>query len=127
VPLEERFYLGGSNSVRGWGRQDLGPVDAQSTPVGGQAMFALNLELRLPLYKKLRWVQFWDAGNVWRSIDDVGGDLQLFVSPGVGLRFETPIGPLRFDVAYRLRRQPQDPRDGLWKRLDFHISIGQAF
>lgn len=128
IPLEERFYLGGSNSVRGWGRQDLGPVDEEGTPVGGRAMAAFNLELRYPIFKSLGGVAFVDAGNVWRKTADVTADFDLFVSPGVGLRYATPIGPLRFDLGYRLRRQPQDPRTGGFLRnVEFHVSIGQAF
>jgi outer membrane protein insertion porin family len=128
IPLEERFYLGGSNSVRGWGRRKLGPVDEEGTPVGGRALAALNLELRYPVWKNLRAVSFVDAGNVWRETKDIFRQPELFVSPGMGLRYRTPIGPLRFDVAYRLRRQPSDPSTGgLLRHLEFHVSIGQAF
>lgn len=127
IPLEERFYLGGSNSVRGWGRRNLGPVDEEGTPVGGRAMMALNLEFRYPVWKALGAVSFIDAGNVWRELGDAFRDPELFISPGFGLRYHTPIGPLRLDVAYRLRRQAYDPTGGLLRRIEFHLSIGQAF
>jgi len=120
IPLEERFYTGGSNSVRGWGRRMLGPISESGSPLGGNSTFEGNLELRTKLNTWLELVYFYDCGNVWPDKSDLTlTDLKSAI--GTGIRWYTPIGPVRLDVA--LKNAPY-PGQNRWQ---FHISIGQAF
>jgi len=130
VPLFQRLFAGGANSVRGYERRQLGPKDDPAAsgqardpdPIGGEGLLESSVELRFPIRGKFRGAAFLDAGNVWRSPGDVQpGDLKY--TPGVGLRYETIVGPLRLDVA---RRTASDENPNL-PRWVFHISIGHAF
>lgn len=125
TPLEERFYAGGSYSVRGWERQQLGPVRVDTTgrrtPEGGNSKFEGSLELRYPILGSFGGALFLDYGNVWG--DWLGFDfLGLKYSIGTGLRYNTPIGPFRVDFAWKINKQAPEERN--WQ---IHISIGQAF
>ena len=120
IPLTERFFAGGGDSVRGFEYQQLGPLDASDEPLGGTSVFVANLELRAPIYSRLGGVVFLDAGQVDLE------PLRLRVSDiryaaGVGLRLSTPIGPLRLDVAHLLNR----PRD--LDPVRIHLSVGHSF
>jgi outer membrane protein insertion porin family/translocation and assembly module TamA len=128
VPFFKRYFLGGSTSLRGWGRYEVSPLSGSGLPIGGQALFESSSEIRFPLFSNLSGVVFLDAGNVWKdSWDFRMGD--LLYDAGPGLRYQTPIGPLRLDLAYQLT-----PLDGLLidgepqhRRWRIHFSIGQAF
>ncbi len=129
APLEERFYAGGSSSVRGWRQSDLGP-HLGSTPVGGQSLLEGSVEARFKIFpastssmvRALGAALFLDFGNVWPTaltykIEKIRSAL------GVGLRYETPIGPIRFDVA-RKNYLNTAVEDGRW---EYYLSVGQAF
>lgn len=118
IPVEDRFFSGGSNSTRGWGRHQLGPKDENKRPLGGNSLFEASLELRTPLYKSFSTVLFWDFGNVWSDKPNFTLD-DLRHSAGIGFRVFTPIGPIRFDFA-----QPIFDDE---KHIQFHFSIGEAF
>lgn len=126
TPVEERFFAGGNYSVRGWKRQFLGPQalsDSTKTPVplGGDSVLEGSFEYRHPIYKNFTGAVFLDYGNVWQQWD--GFDLlDLHYAVGFGLRYNTFIGPIRLDVAWKLNKQPLDT-----ERLQLHFSIGQAF
>ncbi len=121
IPIYRRFFAGGEGSVRGYRYDYLGPRDISGNPLGGEALVEGSLEVRIPLYKDFRAVAFLDFGNVFLKIRDL--DLgQLKYSSGVGLRYQTPVGPIGVDVGFPLN--PIDPgRD----RYRFHLTIGQAF
>jgi outer membrane protein insertion porin family len=128
VPFSKRYFLGGSTSLRGWGRFEVAPLSDTGVPLGGNSMFEATGEVRLPLAEKLGGVLFVDAGNVWLGKWDVAlGD--LLWDAGSGLRYETPFGPLRFDVGYQLTPLEGLRVDGVarQRRWRVHFSIGQAF
>jgi outer membrane protein insertion porin family len=112
VPFYERFYLGGARSVRGFDTYSLGPEDADGDPVGGVTKVQGNTELVFPLPgqaagRGLRWALFADTGWVYGpgQTIDLG---ELRASVGVGFRWFSPMGPLRFDYAFPVVREPED-------------------
>ncbi len=117
--IDNRFYAGGSNSIRGWARRALSPKGPLSESVGGNMLLESTLEARLPLYKSLGCVIFFDSGNVWREDRDFSFDTIKY-SPGCGLRFNTIVGPLRADIGWKTPAEGQPP-------YRFHFSIGHAF
>ena len=126
TPVEERFFAGGSYSVRGWGRQQLGPsrIDEETgkrRPLGGNSRVECNLELRYPLMGRFGGTLFLDIGDVWQRWNGFRFST-LNYSAGAGLNYNTPIGPVRLDVAWKINKQHAN-EDG----YQFHISIGQAF
>jgi len=127
VPFYRRYFLGGANSLRGWGRFEVSPLFDGIT-VGGHTMFESSAEVRAPLWGNVSGVVFADAGNVWQSAWNFHfDDLKFDVGPG--LRYLTPIGPLRVDVGFQLNRIPGLLIDGKpeTRHYRFHFSIGQAF
>ena len=127
VPFYRRYWLGGATSMRGWGRFDVAPL-FNGVPIGGHTMVDSSAELRAPLWGNLSAVVFADAGNVWNNAWDFNlNDLLYDVGPG--LRYLTPIGPIRLDFGYQLKRIPGLLIDGKpeARRYRFHFSIGQAF
>jgi outer membrane protein insertion porin family len=130
VPFRKRFFLGGATSIRGWGRLEVSPLSGFGFPLGGFSMVDGSAEARFPVWGKLGGVLFLDYGNVWAKAWDLDfGDLRYAVGPG--LRYVTPIGPVRFDVGWQvnpiegLRVDEREP-DQL-RRWRIHLSVGQAF
>jgi outer membrane protein assembly factor BamA len=128
VPASERFFAGGDTTVRGFALDRLGTadtIDQQGFPQGGAGLLVLNAEVRAPYWKGLGLVAFVDAGNIYRraSAIDPGA---LRTAAGVGVRYRSPIGPIRIDVGLKL--QPQRVVAGAReRRAVLHISLGQAF
>lgn len=120
IPPDQRFYGGGPNSVRGYARNELGPrvyvTDSQeirgrdttyanlrAEPTGGNSIFVLNAELRFGtpvLPDRMRMAVFTDVGQVWERGNPLSNVNGVRVTPGVGVRFATPLGPVRLDAAY---------------------------
>ena len=128
MPFSARYFLGGSTSVRGWGRFEISPLDPQGLPIGGRSLVELSSELRFPISGKLHGVAFLDAGRVGADSNDYGfGDLRYAVGPG--LRYLTPIGPVRVDLGIQLNPIPGLLINGVpeRRRWRLHFSIGQAF
>jgi outer membrane protein assembly complex protein YaeT len=127
VPFSKKYFLGGATSIRGWGRYEVSPlIDGQ--PVGGNSMLAISEEVRATIRGNFGGVLFFDAGNVWaESWGFKRGDLKYSVGPG--LRYQTPVGPIRFDVGYQLNPTPDLIVNGSpqTRRFRMHFSIGQAF
>ncbi len=164
IPPEQRFYAGGPNDVRGFDRNELGPVvyvvpqsavgatiNADSVRVaatGGNSIAVANVELRVPspvLSSRLRLAAFVDAGGVWQRGSNERPAV-IRVTPGVGLRVTTPLGPARLDMAYNpYKLQPGtlfqfDPAGNLTPvlgqgsyvlprtgKFTLHIAVGQPF
>lgn len=168
VPPEQRFYAGGPNSVRGYARNELGPrvyvsdsvaVDTAgdssyfhvtAAPTGGNTLLVMNAELRLPsplLPQQMRIGFFTDIGQVWERGSEIVSIQGIRVTPGVGLRLTTPLGPARLDLAYngyasqpgplllqtadtlkQVGDYPGTPRpSSFWRRLVLQFAVGQAF
>ena len=128
VPFYKRYFIGGSSSLRGWGRLDVSPLSGFGLPIGGHTMLEGASEVRLPLVGKFGGVAFVDYGNVWsQSWDFNPGDLRYDVGPG--LRYMTPIGPARVDLGYQLNPIPNLKVNGVpeARRWRVHFSIGQSF
>jgi outer membrane protein assembly complex protein YaeT len=126
VPFSKKFFLGGATSIRGWGRYEVSPLSDSGLPIGGDAMAAATAELRTVIQGNFGAVLFFDSGNVWQDAIHLN-DLRYAVGPG--LRYQTPIGPIRFDVGYQLNPIPDllvngEPQKRRWR---VHFSIGQAF
>jgi outer membrane protein insertion porin family len=168
IPPANRFYAGGPNDVRGYQLNGLGPINylidndsvpvdttdllnmpippgaVRYSPIGGNMLGVGNVELRLPspVWGRLfRWVAFVDAGVLW---DRYQNTPEIRVTPGVGLRLVTPLGPVRLDVGYNgYSQQPGalylSQNDAVYKiretylpsgnpdRFVFHFAVGQAF
>jgi outer membrane protein insertion porin family len=120
VPNTERFFAGGSATLRGFAQNAVGPIGLQRIPIGGEAMLVINNELRAPLIGIIDGVVFSDIGNVFESIGDFSFT-DLRKSVGIGLRVRTPWVLLRGDYGVVLDRQPGEARGR------FYFSIGQAF
>jgi outer membrane protein assembly factor BamA len=120
VPFNVRFFAGGPGSVRGFGLNRLGPRDADDNPIGGNSLIIGSVELRFPIFGSISGALFLDFGNVFSApftyhLDD------LRYAAGPGLRYNTPVGPLRADVGFIIDRRADED----WGRIEF--SIGQAF
>ena len=143
LPNDIRFFTGGTNSVRGFRREAVGPKRPifdendefeRYIPAGGEAMLNFNIELRQDLNRFLKGfgiAGFLDGGQVWNSIANVGNEPVQY-GTGIGLRYKTPIGPIRIDFAYKLN--PTDEDLGIFPGVDqrgrrwrLHFTVGQAF
>ena len=130
LPASERFFAGGDTTVRGFALDRLGvrhvPAGASDTlddagfPLGGNALVILNGELRVPVGKAMRVVGFADVGNVFKTVSDVAvGDFRPAL--GVGFRYKSPVGPLRFDLGFKTPKRSDEPR------TEWFITFGEAF
>ncbi len=133
MPIFERFYLGGANTVRGYEERELGPKDNLGAPLGGEAFGVMNLELRYRLYKKLVGVTFLDGGQLWqRPAGDTWPTIKAHslndfaFGSGVGLRLHTPVGAVRLEVGYKLN-PPDASTLSFFERTAIHFSLGEVF
>jgi outer membrane protein assembly complex protein YaeT len=120
VPTSERFYAGGSTTIRGFEQNALGPISVNGKPIGGDAMLILNNEVRFPLVSIVDGVGFLDAGNVFQRTRDFSFT-DLRKTAGVGVRLRTKWVLVRGDYGFVLDRREGEPRGR------FYFSIGQAF
>nr|MBS0021375.1 outer membrane protein assembly factor BamA [Gammaproteobacteria bacterium] len=120
VPSNVRFFAGGAGSVRGFANNRLGPLDVNGNPIGGNSLIEGSVELRFPITRTWGGALFVDFGNVFEPAFTYRlPDLRY--TGGLGVRYFTPVGPLRLDVAFLL-----DPQDGD-QTAPLYFSIGQAF
>jgi translocation and assembly module TamA len=120
IPPSERFYAGNENLLRGYHYMTVSPL-RHHEPIGGRSMMIYSLEARLRATETFGWVLFYDFGNVYENYLPQF-DKKILQSVGVGLRYNTPVGPLRLDFAVPLYR-----RRHIDESFQFYLSIGQAF
>jgi translocation and assembly module TamA len=121
IPADERFYAGGGGSVRGIPYQLAGPLDDDDKPLGGRSLLEVGAELRYRITESFGAVLFLDGGTVAASAYPDLAEEELRWGAGPGLRYFTPIGPLRLDVGVPLNRRDADDL------FQLYLSIGQAF
>jgi len=121
LPLYERFYVGGLYTVRGLGFGEAGPIDISGEPIGGTRELIFNFEYKFPLIEEIRFkgVLFFDVGRAYDTDEKFGSDLRY--TAGVGIRWISPVGPLRFEYGWNLDRRPGE-RSG-----KFEFAIGGFF
>ena len=120
IPADERFYAGGGGSIRGYAYQTVSPL-REGVPVGGKSLLELSLETRVRITEKVGIAAFLDGGGAFAA-GFPDSDERLLWGAGLGVRYFTPIGPFRLDVAIPLNR-----REGLDDAFQVYISLGQAF
>jgi outer membrane protein insertion porin family len=131
LPISERFFAGGPRDLRGFGFEEAGPREPvidpatgaviDTRPTGGNAVLVINNELRFPIYGILGGTVFSDTGNVFRRVRDFRPQ-DMTQTFGFGLRLKTPIGPVRFDLAFLVINRPGD--QPTFRR---HFTFGQTF
>jgi outer membrane protein insertion porin family len=147
ISLNQRFYAGGSNSVRGWSTRQLVPIEplinlenpsqedleailAKGAATGGFFLFEGSIESRNRLFGKFGTALFIDYGNTWNSVKEFRFD-QVALAGGFGLRYYSDFAPIRLDFGIKLF-DPSDKRNISSKKflkelVQFHIGIGEAF
>jgi outer membrane protein assembly complex protein YaeT len=116
----DKFLAGGGTTIRGFGQNEIGPKDLAGNPIGGDALFILNAELRFPIFSIIDGVGFLDIGNIYPNIRDFN-PTNVRSASGLGLRIRTPYFLLRGDYGIKLDRRPGESFG------KFFFSIGQAF
>jgi translocation and assembly module TamA len=121
IPHTERFFVGGSNSLRGYAYQLAGDLDAQKRPTGGRSFLETTVELRLRLTDTIGMVGFLDSGFAYKSLTP-RRDQKLLHGAGFGLRYITDFGPIRADIGFPLKR-----RKFIDNAFQLYFGIGQTF
>ncbi|NIW24018.1 MAG: BamA/TamA family outer membrane protein [Gammaproteobacteria bacterium] len=107
-----RFFAGGDNSIRGYEFESLGPVDADGDVIGGDRIAVASIEYDFPLSASWSGAVFVDVGNAF-----TGSDFEAKKGAGFGFRWQSPVGPIRFDIAW-----PVD--DSVEQGARLHVSLG---
>lgn len=128
VPASERFFAGGDTTVRGFALDRLGTaetLDPRGVPKGGNALVILNGEMRVPFGRSFGGVAFLDIGNVFARVSDIDPG-ELRAGAGFGIRYRSPIGPVRLDLGFKLdrRRFADGTRES---PMQWYVGIGHAF
>jgi outer membrane protein insertion porin family len=123
VPIYERFFLGGGNTIRGYKERSIGPLDpVTQDPIGGKSLLMGTAEYTVPLVKVIKAAAFYDIGNVWPSVSQIGFK-DLKAGTGVGLRIKTPLGPVKLDYGFPLSATESNEK----KTPRFHFSMSRGF
>jgi outer membrane protein insertion porin family len=120
VPIFERFFLGGATTLRGQRTRSVSPKDAAGEKIGGDKELVFNTELLIPIFPRFRLALFFDAGNAYGFGTDFD-PTDLRYGAGVGVRFFSPLGPMRLDLGYNLDKQPGE------KSFQVNFTVGSPF
>lgn len=121
IPPSERFYAGTESLLRGYKYMTVSPLNEEYKPIGGRSLVVGSVELRIKVYENVSLVAFYEAGNVYSSpFPDFKES--ILQSVGAGVRYHTPVGPLRLDVGIPLNR-----RRHVDNGYEIYFSIGQSF
>lgn len=120
VPINFRFFAGGSKTFRGAELDKLGPV-YNGVPLGGKGLFINSLEFRIPIYGNFSIAAFYDVGNVFRKVSYIINGSDYEHALGIGFRYLTPIGPIALDIGHLLKAKPDE------KKYLYFLSLGHAF
>lgn len=123
IPIYERFYAGGTYTIRGYNERKVGPIDTLSEdPIGGESILIGNLEYNYAVLDFIKLATFFDVGNVWRKVEDfASGGFKSSI--GLGVRVKTPIGPIKLDYGFPLNTEPgEESKEG-----KFHFSMSKTF
>lgn len=134
VPIYEKFFAGGAGTIRGYHERKVGPVDPVSRdPLGGESMAIANIEYTYPVLSFLKVAAFYDVGNVWEKMNEIGSSKNAFSVTnaggwkngiGLGVRVKTPIGPLMLDYGIPLNKEAGEDSIGSGK---VHFSMSHGF
>jgi translocation and assembly module TamA len=119
LPPDQRFYAGGSGTIRGYRYQAVGPQFPDGNPIGGTAINAGSAEYRQRIGTNFGLAVFIDGGQVSANLNPLSGTLRF--GAGAGARYYTPIGPVRLDIAVPIERRPNDDA------FEVYIGLGQSF
>ncbi|MDR2075101.1 MAG: BamA/TamA family outer membrane protein [Holosporales bacterium] len=126
VPRDKMFFGGGASSIRGYGYQMLGEINDDKKPLGGESVFEIGVEPRIKVSENFGIVTFIEGGNVYKSrIPKL--NKKLLWGGGLGIRYYTPLGPIRFDIAFPFKRRKTSTNKKIDSLFNIYISIGQAF
>lgn len=121
IPPSERLYAGSESTLRGYNYYTVSPLDKKDDPIGGRSLMIYTVEGRWRASEKWGGVLFYDVGNVYSS-PLPQFDKKMLQSVGIGIRYYTPVGPLRLDIAYPLKR-----RKHVDNSFQVYFSVGQSF
>ena len=123
VPIFERYFLGGGDSLRGFEYRTVGPVRCGEN-IGGQSMLLLTAEVSHPIWGPLRGAAFIDAGNAWKDAYDLSlSDINVGVGYGIRLKLPMIKAPLKLDLAYPVVKS----QDNISRKLRIHFNVGFTF
>lgn len=131
APIDEKLYLGGADTVRGWGPRQLSPAlrrcptgeDCLPIPIGGYTSVLMNVEARVRVWRELWGVAFFDVGDVQEEVGTFDPSHWAY-TVGPGLRYQSPIGQFRLDVGIKLNDPWNRPDEPMWA---LHFGLGDAF
>jgi len=121
LPIDMRFFLGGANSVRSYAEREMGPHSRTGYPLGGEAYWVTNAEYIHAVAGAVKLVGFVDAGQLMQRGGGAGSASDPDIAAGLGLRFDLPVGPVRFEYGRNMTRNRGEPEGA------FHFSIGTTF
>ena len=124
VPIFERYFAGGAQSIRGYSERSIGPVDTNTQDaIGGESILLGSMEYTIPLVEVIKLATFFDAGNVWAKTTDFGKN-KIYMGYGLGFRVKTPIGPMKLDYGIPLDKEPGEDTKRSGK---FYFSVSRGF
>jgi translocation and assembly module TamA len=126
IPPNKRFYSGGGGSIRGYAHQLIGPLDSQYIPEGGKSLAEIGTEIRFKTTETTGVVSFIEGGAVTKGLTPEFAKHTLW-GAGVGFRYYSPLGPIRVDIAFPLKRRKDLNGRFIDSAFQLYLSVGQAF